>query len=72
MPSFILRTKLVLSYLGVALGAILILSIVITQVVQYNFAHQQQGMFNQDEEGKAQQLGVTYHNYQNNWSNVPP
>ena len=72
LPSFSLRTKLVLSYLGVALGAILILSIVITQVVQYNFAHQQQGMFNQDEEGKAQQLGVTYHNYQNNWSNVPP
>ena len=71
LPSSSLRTKLVLSYLGVALGAIFILSIVITQVVQFNFAHQQQGMFNQNEESKAQQLGVTYHNYQDDWHNVP-
>ncbi len=72
LPSLTLRTKLVLSYLGVALGAILVLSIVVTQVVQYNFANQQHDMFNLEEESNAQHLGVIYHNFQDNWRNVPP
>ncbi len=68
LPPFNLRTKLVVSYLGVALGAILILSIVVTQVVQYNFAHQQQITFVQNEEDEAQQIGKIYHNAQENWN----
>ncbi len=72
VPSFSLRTKLILSYLAVALGAILILSIVITQVVQGNFANQQQDMFKQNEQSEALQIGELYHNSQNNWSNALP
>ena len=63
LPSFTLRTKLVLSYLGVALGAILILSIVVTQVVQYNFANQQHDMFFLNEANDAQTFGIIYHNF---------
>ena len=71
-PSFTLRTKLVLSYLSVVLGAIVILGIVVTQVVQYDFANQQDGLFKQNAENNAHQLGVAYHNFQDNWRNVPP
>jgi two-component system sensor histidine kinase BaeS len=70
LPSWTLRTKLVLSYLGVTLGAILILSIVITQVVQYNFAHQQQDEFGDSIKNDAQQIGVIYHETSGNWDNV--
>jgi two-component system sensor histidine kinase BaeS len=70
LPSWTLRTKLVLSYLGVALGAILILSIVITQVVQYNFAHQQQDEFGDSTKNDAQQIGVIYHGASGNWDSV--
>ena len=72
LPSFTLRTKLVLSYVGVALGAILILSIVITQVVQYSFAHQQHDMFLQNEDNDVQRFGILYHNSGSNWNNIPP
>jgi two-component system sensor histidine kinase BaeS len=72
LPSFSLRTKLVLSYLAVALGAILILSIVVTQVVQYSFANQQHDTFKQNIGDEANQIGVYYHNYGDNWNNMPP
>jgi two-component system sensor histidine kinase BaeS len=71
LPSFTLRTKLVLSYLGVALGAILILSIVIIQVVQFSFANQQHDMFLQNEDSDVQRFGIIYHNSGSNWNNVP-
>lgn len=71
LPSFSLRTKLVLSYLGVALGAILILSVVISQVVQFNFAHQQQQQFIQNEQNEAQWIGQLYHNKGDSWSTTP-
>src|ERR1019366_1956911 len=70
LPSFSLRTKLVLSYLAVALGAILILSIVVTQVVQYNFAHQQQISFVDDEANRAVQIGEAYNQDNGVWQNV--
>jgi two-component system sensor histidine kinase BaeS len=71
LPSFTLRTKLVLSYLGVALGAILILSIVIIQVVQFSFANQQRDTFAQSIESTGQQIGQDYHQYGDNWNNMP-
>ena len=70
LPSFTLRTKLVLSYLGVALGAILILSIVVTQVVQYNFAHQQQDEFRDSTTNDAQRIGQIYHGVNGDWNSV--
>jgi two-component system sensor histidine kinase BaeS len=71
LPAFSLRTKLVVSYLGVALGAILILSIVVTQVVQYNFAHQQLDTFVKNVDDEAVQVGVYYHKYGDAWNNMP-
>jgi two-component system, OmpR family, sensor histidine kinase BaeS len=70
LPSFSLRTKLVLSYLVVALGAIFILSIVVTQVVQYNFAHQQQITFVDNEANEAVRIGKAYSQDNGVWQNV--
>jgi two-component system sensor histidine kinase BaeS len=72
LPSLTLRTKLVLSYLGVALGAILILTVVVTQVVQFNFANQQHDMFLQNEANSVEDFGALYHTFGSNWNNVPP
>jgi two-component system, OmpR family, sensor histidine kinase BaeS len=56
-PAFSLRAKLVLSYLGVALGAILILIIVVTVVVQNYFYSAQLDQFRANAEYTAQQIG---------------
>ncbi len=71
-PKRSLRTKLVLSYLGVALGAILVLSIAVTLAVQYNFANQQRNEFMNQAETEAQQVGQIYHMSGGNWNSIRP
>ena len=56
-PAFSLRAKLVLSYLGVALGAMLLLIIVVTIVVQNYFYSAQLDQFRANAEYTAQQIG---------------
>jgi two-component system, OmpR family, sensor histidine kinase BaeS len=56
-PAFSLRAKLVLSYLGVALGAMLLLIIVVSVVVQNYFYSAQLDQFRANAEYTAQQIG---------------
>ncbi len=56
-PAFSLRAKLVLSYLGVALGAMLLFIIVVTMVVQNYFYSAQLDQFRANAEYTAQQIG---------------
>ncbi len=56
-PAFSLRAKLVLSYLGVTLGAMLLLIIVVTVVVQNYFYSAQLDQFRANAEYTAQQIG---------------
>ena len=56
-PAFSLRAKLVLSYLGVALGAMLLLIIVVTMVVQNYFYSAQLDQFRANAEYTAHQIG---------------
>src|SRR6266516_4614187 len=68
-PGFSLRTKLVLSYLLVALSAILILTIVVSLAVQNYFASWQKDQLQVRAENLAQQIGVAYR-AQGGWDNV--
>jgi len=65
-----LRTKLVLSYLAVTLGAILILSIAVALAVQYYFAYQLQDQFMSQAQAAAQQAGQEYHTANAKWDYV--
>ncbi len=65
-----LRTKLVLSYLAVTLGAILTLSIAVALAVQYYFAYQQQDEFLSQAQTGAQQAGLEYHAAGEKWDYV--
>src|SRR6266849_7113122 len=56
-PAFSLRAKLVLSYLGVALGAMLLLIVVVSVVVQNYFYSAQLDQFRANAEYTAQQMG---------------
>ena len=56
-PGFSLRAKLVLSYLGVTLGAMLLLIIVVSVVVQNYFYTAQLDQFKANAEYTAQQIG---------------
>ncbi len=56
-PALSLRVKLMLSYLGVALGAMLILAIVISLAVQNYFNTTQRDQLRSQAESLAQQLG---------------
>ena len=68
-PGFSLRTKLVLSYLLVALGAILILTIVVSLAVQNYFASWQRDQLQLRAENLAQQIGVAYR-ANGSWDNI--
>src|SRR6266704_6479612 len=68
-PGFSLRTKLVLSYLLVALSAILILTIVVSLAVQNYFASWQKDQLQVRAENLAQQIGQTYR-AAGSWDNV--
>ncbi len=69
-PMFSLRMKLVLSYLGVALGAILLLVIVVSLAVQNYFYNTQQDQLRANAEIIAQQFGQDYHINIGSWNNL--
>src|SRR6266516_2965461 len=69
-PAFSLRAKLVLSYLGVALGAMLLLIMVVTMVVQNYFYSAQLDQLRARAEYYAQKIGQDYHDKGESWDNV--
>jgi two-component system, OmpR family, sensor histidine kinase BaeS len=69
-PAFSLRAKLVLSYLGVALGAMLLLIIVVSVVVQNYFYSTQIDQLRARAEYYAQQIGQSYLDKGENWDNI--
>lgn len=71
-PAFGLRAKLVLSYLGVALGAILLLIVVVTMVVQNYFYSTQLDQLRARAEYYAQQIGQHYQLAGEDWNNMGP
>ena len=71
-PAISLRAKLVLSYLSVALGAILLLIIVVSLVVQNYFYTTQRDQLRARAEYYAQQIGQSYQNKGESWNNVGP
>lgn len=71
-PAISLRAKLVLSYLSVALGAILLLIIVVSLVVQNYFYTTQRDQLRARAEYYAQQIGQIYQNKGESWNNVGP
>ena len=68
--AFSLRAKLVLSYLGVALGAMLLLIIVVSLAVQNYFYTTQHDQLRVRAEYYAQQIGQLYHDNGESWNNV--
>ena len=70
-PPLSLRLKLVLSYLIVALGAILILAIVVSLATQNYFANSQRDQLRSEGEYIAQQIGHLYRAYGGDWRTVP-
>ena len=71
-PAFSLRAKLVLSYLSVALGAILLLAIVVSLAIQNYFNNTQRDQLRANAEIVAQQIGQIYKRDGENWDNIPP
>jgi two-component system, OmpR family, sensor histidine kinase BaeS len=67
-PESSLRVKLVLSYLGVALGAILLLVVVISLAVQNYFYSVQIGQLRSEAEINAQQVGLDYQRSSESWA----
>src|ERR1700694_2939913 len=63
-----LQVKLVLSYLGVALGAILLLVVVISIAVQNYFYTAQIGQLRSEAEFSAQQVGLYYQRASESWN----
>lgn len=71
LPTLSLRVKLMLSYLGVALGAILILAFVVSLAIQNYFISAQQEQLRTQAEYAAASVGHLYTAYGSNWDNVP-
>src|SRR5260370_2380148 len=69
-PVLSLRVKLVLSYLVVALGAILLLVLVVSLAVQNYFYKAQQDQLRANAEVIAQQTGQYYYNNIVSWNNL--
>jgi len=65
-----LRAKLMLSYIGVALGAILILAIVVSIAVQNYFNSTQQNLLHAHADNLAQQIGYLYRVEGGSWDSV--
>ncbi len=72
LPALSLRAKLVLSYLGVALAAIVVLTIVITFAVQNYFYSTERELLHTRAELVAQQVVEVYHEAGRNWDNLNP
>ncbi|HLZ57491.1 MAG TPA: HAMP domain-containing sensor histidine kinase [Ktedonosporobacter sp.] len=70
-PPLSLRTKLVLSYVFVTLGAILILAIAVTLAVKNYFAYSLQDQLQQDGASLAQQIGTEYYTNKESWNGLP-
>jgi two-component system, OmpR family, sensor histidine kinase BaeS len=71
-PAFSLRAKLVLSYLGVTLGAMLLLIIVVTLVVQNYFYTAQLDRFRANAEYTAQRIGQNFQAAGGDWEITRP
>ena len=71
LPTLSLRLKLMLSYLGVALGAILILAIVVSIATQNYFISSQENQLRTEAEYAAENVGHLYSASGSNWQNVP-
>ena len=71
LPSVGLRLKLVLSYLMVALGAILILAIAVSLAIQNYFAGAQKAQLNAQVEYLAAQIGHHYRADGEDWNRIP-
>lgn len=67
-----LQTKLALSYLGITLGAIMLLVIVISLAVQNYFYTVQNGQLKSSAEYAAQRIAERYHNAGDNWGDTGP
>src|SRR5579885_3025515 len=65
-----LRVKLVLSYLAVALGAIMLMIIVVAFAVQNYFYQSQVDQLNAETEALAQQLAQAYQTNGNSWTGI--
>jgi signal transduction histidine kinase len=65
-----LRVKLVLSYLAVALGAIMLMIIVVAFAVQNYFYQSQVDQLNAETEALAQQLAQAYQANGNSWTGI--
>src|SRR5579863_5612187 len=70
LPVLSLRAKLVLSYLAVTLGAILMLSIVVSFAIQNSFANSQREQFLNQTENFTQNLGLVYAST-GSWNTIP-
>ena len=71
-PELSLRVKLILSYLGVALGAILILAIVVSIAVQNYFASTEQNLLRAHAVYEAQYIEYQYRSLGSSWDRVSP
>ena len=71
LPPLSLRVKLALSYLGVALGAILIMAIAVSLATQSYFANAQRNQLQIQAEGFAQDLATAYTADGNAWNPEP-
>jgi two-component system, OmpR family, sensor histidine kinase BaeS len=71
LPTLSLRLKLVLSYLGVALGAIIIMAIVVSFAIQGYFASSQQNLLRLQAEDFSQKLAIIYTAEGNTWNAEP-
>lgn len=69
LPTLSLRTKLVLSYLAVTLGAIFMLSVVVSFAIQNYFANSQREELQSRAESLAQQIGISYASF-GSWDNM--
>ncbi len=70
-PTMSLRTKLVLSYLAVALGAILVLTIVVALVIQNYFASTQRDLLRSQALYRAHYVEHIYRSLGGSWDRVP-
>ncbi|MFL5625354.1 MAG: sensor histidine kinase [Ktedonobacteraceae bacterium] len=72
LPALSLRSKLMLSFLGVALGAIVTLAIVVSLAVQNYFDSVQRDQLRSQAEYIAHQIGYFYASRWGSWDNAPP
>jgi signal transduction histidine kinase len=70
-PTLSLRLQLLLSFLGVALGAIILLAVVVSLAIQNYFVNSQQQLVSTNATYLAQQLGIAYRSHNGSWNGVP-